>query len=163
MVNIVVHSPTINRIDLSGNGELFIENLVYANHLELSVSGSGNLIAPTLSVQSLKTSISGSGNIEIQEVICVNENATLSGSGNIAIHNGICVNQQLTISGSGNIDTEYVKSEHSNLTVSGSGNAVIHVTETLNVDISGHGDVKYRGKPVITSKITGTGKLIPIN
>jgi hypothetical protein len=43
---------------------------------------------------------------------------------------------------------------------SGSNNLEIYVTDSLNVSISGMGNVYYRGNPLIKSKITGKGKLI---
>jgi hypothetical protein len=38
----------------------------------------------------------------------------------------------------------------------------VHAVETLQVEISGSGDVRYRGTPQIQQKISGSGELLPL-
>ena len=142
-VNIIIHSPDMNRIKLSGSGNIQVENTLSANSLELDVSGSGNISVPTASLQSLT--------------------ARISGSGNIRMNKGSCISETIRVSGAGSINTEFVNSENADVKISGSGNVTLSASKTLNVEISGSGDVKYRGQPKISTSISGSGNLIALD
>lgn len=142
-LGIIIHSPGMNRMIMSGSGNINVENTIQGNSLELHVSGSGDISIPTVSVQSLTARISGSGNIKIGQ--------------------GSCVSETMNVSGAGNINTEFVAAEQGDIKISGSGNATINASKTLYVDISGSGNVKYRGQPKITTKMSGSGELIALD
>jgi len=38
----------------------------------------------------------------------------------------------------------------------------LHAEKTLNVHISGSGDVRYRGQPMISQQISGSGSIAPL-
>jgi hypothetical protein len=142
-VNIVVHSPNMDRMTLSGSGNIHVENTLSGNSLELHISGSGDISVPTVSLQSLTAKISGSGNIRINQ--------------------GSCISETMRVSGAGSINTEFVTAETGDVKISGSGNVTINASKALYVDISGSGDVKYRGQPKISTNISGSGELISLD
>lgn len=142
-VKIIVHSPDINKLGISGSGDIAVTNSIKTGSMGLNISGSGNISIPLLIAGTLTAKISGSGDITVSDGKINSEELSISGSGNIKTENAICGNSTSKISGSGDIS--------------------LHATESLNVSISGSGDISYKGKPAVTSKISGSGSLIHIN
>jgi hypothetical protein len=142
-INIVIHSPSINKMNVSGSGKISSQSTLNASAIELVISGSGNISIQTVSVQSLTSRLSGSGSIRINE--------------------GTTSNENFSIRGSGSIQTEFVKASTSLLNISGSGNMYVHVSDKINIDISGSGSVYYRGKPSINFNGSGSGKVIGLD
>lgn len=102
----------------------------------LELSGSGNVQASNLALESLSVDVSGSGNIELA---------------------GTVNSQTVNLSGSGNYNGCKLQSGGSSVTVSGSGNVTVTATDTLSVDVSGSGDVSYVGNPNVSQNVNGTG------
>ncbi len=142
-LNLIVHSPQMNKINISGSGNVEVSNRINGSHLDLQISGSGNITVPTVSLQSIDVKMSGSGSINVRS--------------------GVCSSEYFSISGSGEMNCEFVNATNATAKISGSGNIVLSASGTLNVDISGSGSVKYRGSPAVTSNISGSGKLIHLN
>ena len=141
-IEVVVHSP-----DMYG----------------LYISGSGNIIAGNqISTSSLEVNVSGSGDISIASIITQRLNAEISGSGNIKVSGGTTAYESFSVSGSGNVNAIGIQADKSIVDVSGSGDMNIWVLQNLSADISGSGDIKYKGQPVINSQISGSGKLAHI-
>lgn len=138
-VKIVVHSPDMNKLRVSGSGNIYPKTGITTNSMEISISGSGNIEVPAVMAQNLTCRISGSGDIKI--------------------YGGTVATQKLSISGSGDIETQELVSGDCSVDISGSGDADLYAAKTLDVTISGSGDVQYSGTPVINSKISGSGNL----
>lgn len=136
-LTIVVHTPRLTGLDISGSGNITARSALACNHLNLHISGSGNINLQSLQAATLDASISGSGNI--------------SGAA------GKTDNQKLSISGSGNIDLRNLSCNSSSCRISGSGDMTVNATETLEVTISGSGNLRYTGHPQINSNISGSG------
>ena len=43
--------------------------------------------------------------------------------------------------------------------ITGSGDIKTYPKEELSIDISGSGDILYRGDPTVTQKVSGRGKI----
>ncbi len=141
-VMVVVHAPSLNF---------------------LRVSGSGNITATNISQSALMDmDISGSGSINITDLVTGNIKANISGSGEMKINSGSANELDLKISGSGDIDFANVVANKAVTNTSGSGNIRLHATESLKVKISGSGDVYYKGNPLISTTISGSGQVKPI-
>ncbi|WP_343631365.1 head GIN domain-containing protein [Fluviicola sp.] len=141
-INIIVHSPDLYALDISGSGNIESAAGISTSTLELNVSGSGNITLSSIHSAELEAKISGSGNI--------------SASG------GTATNQKSTISGSGNIDMQNLTANHSDAKISGSGNISVWASNQLKATISGSGDIRYRGNPVVNTTISGSGSVIHI-
>lgn len=139
-ISVVVHSPDLNKLTVSGSGNITTAGNLATTHLDLGISGSGDITIPAADLQSITAHISGSGNIRLD--------------------NGTCKSETFEISGSGNINTEFLSALNGDAKISGSGGIIINASETLRVRISGSGDVKYKGTPSISNQISGSGKLI---
>ncbi|MEF8811627.1 MAG: head GIN domain-containing protein [Bacteroidales bacterium] len=129
---------------------------------ELSLSGSGNIIARTpISTEDVQFNVSGSGEIKIDELEAANINASISGSGDIRLagrNSGGSLD--ISISGSGELHASDLRLRRAEISISGSGSCDVHVTENLEADVSGSGKVRYNGNPVIDADISGSGKVV---
>jgi len=141
-IKIVIHSPDLYALDISGSGNIESSSDISTTTLELNVSGSGNIHLASVYSAELEVKISGSGNI--------------SASG------GTATNQKTTISGSGNIEMDGLSANHSDAKISGSGNISVWVLDQLKATISGSGDIRYRGNPVVNTSISGSGSVVHI-
>lgn len=135
-LEIDIHLPTLEKIDLSGSGNVKTMNQFSSNSFQMNISGSGNITASIVSSSIVKGNISGSGGFY------------LSGSTS---------SEDFTISGSGDIRSFALLSDYSSINISGSGNADVYVNEHLDAHISGSGDIKYKGNASVNSSISGSG------
>lgn len=130
--------PAIEGVGVSGSGRAEIADPLKADKLDLSVSGSGKILAENLDVDNLHCGISGSGDI-------------LLGSGG-SIDNG-----DISISGSGNFSGENTEIDKLEVSVSGSGNCTCKVGDSLVARVSGSGNVAYIGNPKVDARVSGSG------
>ncbi|MGV3538329.1 MAG: head GIN domain-containing protein [Rufibacter sp.] len=130
--------PTIENVELKSSGEVRIQGVPTTSKLTLNLSGSGTINyfgdTPTLNLLH-----SGSGDI------------VLLGSTN---------HLETLLSGSGRIQGFSLIAATAKTVLAGSGYQQVWVTESLDVSITGSGNVFYRGRPnLISSYLSGTGKL----
>jgi hypothetical protein len=140
-ITIKVTAPSISSISSSGSGNVTVTSPLTGGDLLFRLSGSGNVVLPTVTCNYLE--------------------ATISGSGNISIAGGTTTSEHLKISGSGNIDAQNVQAKSVTTTTSGSGGMDVRASDLLDVTISGSGSVYYWGTPKVTTNISGSGKVIP--
>ena len=140
-LNIKIQMPEINKLRISGSGDIQLMNSIQSDNLQLEISGSGKLDG-SIQSNSLTTQINGSGDIEIS---------------------GSTINSKLTITGSGEFSAFNLISQTTDIHISGYGNANVQVIQTLDASISGSGKIRYKGNPAVTSSISGSGDLIRIN
>jgi hypothetical protein len=138
-IRIYITAPDINSIEISGSG-----------NINVNESWQGN---------DLSTTICGSGNIEITDLQSDRITSEISGSGNIEVHSGSCNYEYFNINGSGNIDLRMVDSGTTYADISGSGDIYTKVQKLLDATISGSGNIYYFGTPVINAHISGSGNI----
>ena len=136
-IKIYVTMPEVERVLISGSGDILGQNKISSENLEISISGSGD-VDLNLDVEKLTTRISGSGDVNYR--------------GSAKEHN-------FYVSGSGELHSFDLETEVSNIRVSGSGNSEVFAIEDLDVHISGSGDVFYKGDPKISQSVSGSGNL----
>ncbi|MCX2742865.1 DUF2807 domain-containing protein [Mangrovivirga sp. M17] len=141
-IKIYISTPRLNSVNLSGSGTIKGESTFKTDNMRISLSGSGDIILEVES-ENIKVDLAGSGDI------------TLSGSAREAT---------AKVAGSGDIDMKKIKVETMDISIAGSGDIVAWVTGTLNCNISGSGDVEYKGNPEkVNSKTMGSGSVEAIN
>jgi hypothetical protein len=122
-------------LDLAGVIIAEAEN-ISTETLEINLSGISNLTMGILNAETL--TISQSGTTEL----------TITGEG--------VVNQQMiTLSGSNTYNAPKLQSQKVDVSMSGSNNMIVWVTDFLNVDVTGVGDLDYYGNPKITQVGSG--------
>jgi hypothetical protein len=83
----------------------------------------------------------------------------LSGATETAVR-GTVDTFEVEISGAGELDARDLQAKSVTLELSGAGEASVWASETLDVEISGAGDVTYFGKPAnVTQQISGAGSM----
>jgi hypothetical protein len=136
-IRVTVHTPSIDKLDLSG---------------------SGSLNADSLNIQSLSIDLSGSGEMDINAHARY-LTAKISGSGHMTL-SGDADESDIEISGSGRVDGYNMVQDTCFADISGSGHMYIQVIKFLDVKISGSGKIHYLGNPVINTDISGSGEVV---
>jgi hypothetical protein len=142
-ITVNISAPSLESLQLSGAANVNVTGSFVSNNFNTNVSGSGNLTI---------------NNLQIADAIT----ARVSGSGYIKIFTGTAAAANAFVSGSGNIDLSAIAVQRAEAKISGSGNAKVNTIQTLDATISGSGDVYYWGNPVITTHISGSGKVIKL-
>lgn len=156
-LTIYITIPYLNKIELNGSGNIYIEQFSDSNTIEIINYGSGNIHFDNLTYKNIIIENNGSGDIK-GNIDCIYLKSSLLGSGNIKI-SGISDNQKTTIDGSGSYRCIDLKSFYADIFNEGSGNAYVYVSDFMKVTISGSGNVYYKGNPTIDLKIFGSGRL----
>ncbi len=139
---ITIFVPEIRQLDSYGSSDIYGESEFRQNgNMELGLFGSGE-IDMYLDLDNLDVFLSGSGDVYVE---------------------GFADNVDIANTGSGWVRSFNLNSDFSDITISGSGSAEVTVDNDLDILISGSGDVFYKGHPVISSTITGSGKVIDAN
>lgn len=138
---IYIKLPTLTEINIAGSGNVNCVTPIDANHLELNVAGSGDIIIPILTVNRVEANVAGSGEIMI------------SGSGRAN-------SAEVNIAGSGDVWLKGIAFNDVEVNVAGSGDTYIEHAERLEVSIVGSGDVHYWGSSQVEKSIIGSGKVI---
>ena len=140
-INIFITIPNLEQVNISGSGDVVIEDTFQEMDVTLITSGSGS-IEGGFEANNIDSSISGSGSISLL---------------------GTAQTSVIRISGSGSVDAFELQTETCEVSISGSGSASVFVNDFLDVNIAGSGNVRYRGNPIIELSISGSGSLIDSN
>jgi hypothetical protein len=125
---------------------------------EVTIAGSGDIVADFDGARELVATIAGSGDITGDGIDAKSVTALIAGSGNVTL-SGSTKTADLTIAGSGDIHAENLKSVDASASVIGSGDIAVHATGTLSASISGSGSIRYTGGPKVDSSIAGSGDI----
>lgn len=165
-------------ITLQGSGDISIRNHVKAGDVALNLSGSGDIDVNNLTARAAAATLQGSGDLKVKGVNVVgdvavsllgsgdldvtgikgeNVKAELNGSGDLKV-TGTTRQAVLLLRNSGDLDAKDLKAVDVDATVNGSGSISCHATGILKCNISGSGDVGYKGNP---AKVHSTGRNKP--
>jgi hypothetical protein len=138
-IKVYITAPEFNHIGISGSGAVqSTGKIISKNDLEFSVSGSGGLKAD-LNAPSVEVDITGSGHADMV---------------------GETKNLEIQISGSGEARCYNLLSENTKVDVTGSGDADVYASVKLDAQVSGSGNVSYKGAATqIKKDITGSGQV----
>ncbi len=120
-----------------------------------------NRLTVNLSIPDIETiSMSGAVDLSIDGVDNKRLGVYLKGSGSVRA-SGSTAAFVAEASGASRFDASALECKSARVNISGASEAVVHVTETLDVDISGAGELIYYGDPkTVTKKISGAGEMI---
>lgn len=141
-IDIFVTTPELRKLEVSGSGDIDSKNKFTTSDLEINISGSGDISMDSLFTSNYAIRISGSGDVSL--------------AGHQAASK-----QTVHISGSGEVNTLNLPTDECTIHISGSGKAEIWAVNKLNADISGSGDVIYKGSPLVTATSSGSGSVRP--
>ena len=157
VIDIYVTNPSVNKIQLSGSGKIVADS-VSVNSLELDVSGSGNIQSHFYG-KNFQSSISGSGLMNII-ADCDTVEANISGSGRINLEAYKCSLSEITISGSGKAELTG-SSDKAIFSIIGSGkiSAYDFPVKKADITISGSGDIYVKVSEILDAILSGSGDL----
>ena len=177
---VIVTLPHLARLDLAGSGDVQCSGVAggrlvltiagsgdlkaegSADALELQLRGSGDADLSALSVRELRLSESGSGDVHLRMPQGRDVAIESSGSEHIDI-SGSAENLYFSSSGDGDLNAAGLIAKHVVIRSRGSGDARVYATESLEANLSGSGDTRYRGNPKqIIKLIRGSGELIHV-
>lgn len=163
---------------LQGSGDILVKNKVRANQVALNLMGSGDLTIFNLEAKSAAATLQGSGDLKVQGTnvagdVAVslmgsgdldftgikgsNVRAELQGSGDLKVA-GTTRQAVLALRNSGDLDAKDLKAEDVDATVNGSGSISCYASGVLKCNITGSGDVSYKGNP---TSVQANGKHKP--
>lgn len=131
----------------------------------ISVTGSADISTEGIfkNIDILAINIEGSGNMDLQLGDDIEKIDTkILGSGDVTL-SGNTISSSIDIDGSGDINYFNLTSKNSNIKILGSGNCEVTATDLLDIKISGSGDLCFKGKPTVSSNISGSGKVNDCN
>lgn len=132
-----VSVKNLTAIDSVGTGLIEMEKL-NTDQLELATTGTGSITIDELTASDLMVAAEGTGTINLA---------------------GTVESQEVERVGTGDYDAPNLESRTASVNNTGTGSVVIWVLDSLDVVITGVGDVSYFGSPSVTESITGTGGL----
>ena len=165
ILRVVVSSPDIESLQVSGSGDLFHEGVLHASgDLTLKVSGSGNMQIGSIDSKDFSARCSGSGDIRIEGLSCDDFDGSVSGSGTMRLGSISCEGFETSVSGSGDFLVGKVTAKRgASAWVFGSGDIRLsEVTVDGNMDLktSGSGDITVNGScHDVTATISGSGDI----
>ena len=137
-IKVYVSAPGYRRIAVSGASNIIGQNKISGSDLELDISGAGE-IKMEVDVPEIKTEMSGSGAI------------TLKGQTRKFV---------LETSGAAKAMCYGLLSEETIVDISGAGEAQVYASQRLQVDVSGAGNVSYKGEVKnISQEVSGAGSV----
>ena len=151
-----------NNINISTTKKLTV-TISYRDIEKISLSGSGNIINKgVLNNSNLKVNLGGSGNITLH-VDSVEVQSSIGGSGNIKLQ-GESNELECSIAGSGSIKAYELNTNILLASVTGSGSIRSTVNKKIKAKVVGSGSVYYKGNPTyIDSNSIGSGDVIDRN
>jgi hypothetical protein len=141
--------------------EPIIYRLTVDNLSGLHLAGAANIRVSHLETERLEIRVTGVGAVTIDALTTEELDVDLSGAGSVRVV-GQAENQSLLLSSVGEYDASNFACKHSKINLTGAGVATVWAQETLDVKLSGIGSVEYYGTPVVTSKVTGLGRLMEL-
>ena len=143
---------------MQGSGDISIKNSVKAGNAALNLIGSGDIDIYNMTAKSAAATLQGSGDLKVKGGNVVGDVViSLLGAGDLKV-TGTVQQAVLMLRNSGDLDAKDLKAVDVDATVNGSGDISCYVSGTLKCDISGSGDVGYKGNPV---NVHSTGRNKP--
>ncbi len=147
--------PSLEGVSISGSGDAYIDAFS-GSSFSASVSGSGDIKAE-LDFDEIKLSASGSGNFDA-EVDAEELEIRCSGSGTFKLV-GSADKVDIDVSGSGDVYGRKLETMSAKVRVAGSGDVEIAVSDRLDAEALGSGDLRYWGNPEVKSRVAGSGRI----
>lgn len=135
--HVYITVKNIDEISFAGKGRLTSDKEIKGEKLILNISGSAK-VDSIMRMDTLDSNISGAADFHLK---------------------GTVTNQIIHVTGKVNYDALKLVGKNVQLDISGYGDFQVNVQDKLDIAITGKGNVTYMGKPKVTQKILGTGRI----
>ena len=165
ILRVTVSSPDIEKLSVSGSGNLFHEGVLHASgSLALKVSGSGDIVTGEIDSRDFEAQCSGSGSIRVSKLACDDFDGQVSGSGSVRMGSISCDDFEAGASGSGGFSVDKLTATGgASVRVSGSGDVLLReatIDGNMDLKTSGSGDITVNGSCLdLTAAISGSGDI----
>lgn len=162
---------TSNSIEILSTESEFTKDLFDVRNGKLTINltpnGKGKQISIKVTVAGplKELSLTGSGSLTLTDAFNGLEKITLSGSGDISSkQESTTKNIYITIMGSGDIDFLSTNCEEAHCSIMGSGDIKVGISQSIHAEITGSGNIYYKGEPGNSSEYIniGSGKIVSI-
>ena len=144
--------------DCSGASSMMVN--LNTGQLDIDASGASKIQVKANMTGDAKLDVSGTSKIH-GELKAGNVRINASGVSSIEL-TGSASDIKIDASGTSNIKSENFEVKTATIKTSGTSNITLHVTDILNVNLSGVSTINYKGSPVIEMKNSGNAKVQPI-
>ncbi|MEL7199399.1 MAG: DUF2807 domain-containing protein [Pseudomonadota bacterium] len=149
--------PSPEDITITGSGNIEAGALTAAS--DISILGSGSLIAQSAAASDIDVTMGGSGSAELGSVQAQKVEISVGGSGSVSME-GTTEELEVNLAGSGGARLADLKADDVQVSVLGSGSAKLQSDGTVEADIMGSGSVSVSGSATCTENAMGSGSLI---
>lgn len=138
-MKVYVTSPEFNAIDVSGACDIIGQTkITNSERLDMQVSGAGD-IKMEVDAPVVKAQISGAGTVNLK---------------------GQAKNFDLDLSGAGKARCYDLMTENTSVDISGAGSAEVYASLKLDAEVSGAGNVRYKGGASnVSQQVSGAGSV----
>jgi len=134
---VYTNSPSLKYIESKGASNISLQGGIAGDELKIEMKGTGSLKADNVVYEKGEFKLQGAGNMEM---------------------GGQIHKAKYEITGTGNIHASELSVDELECRLKGNGNMEVNAVEKMSIEISGRGDVSYKGNPQITKqKIKGAG------
>jgi hypothetical protein len=138
-VNVYMHVPSLHILDTYGSGKIYSQNTLSVDVIEINNRNTADIKLDIIANE-----------IYSKQHAAFGDN-TISGScGFLFVYN----------IGNGFCDCNQLSTSRATVISNTTGQTYVNACDDLHAEIASSGNVYYKGAPVISSVITGTGKLI---
>jgi hypothetical protein len=148
--------PDLKGVRLAGSGDAYVDAFK-GDSFSASLSGSGGIKA-ALEYRSVSLKLSGSGGFDAT-VKAKEFDLRCTGSGG-AFVKGSADRVDVAMSGSADLGGRDLATQDARIIVSGSSHIEIRAAKSIDVTLSGSGDLRYWGNPSISQRVSGSGRIV---
>lgn len=141
-VKIIVSSPELNFVNVSGTGDFTCSGVLYSEKLEMDLSGTGDAEFSDIECNTMKLSVSGTGDFGAKRIKALSFYVSSEGTGDVAAVLQEADDSSFMLSGTGDIDMMFKN------------------CGKVSCNLSGTGDMKMSGTiRQLLKSVSGTGSL----
>ena len=168
--------PELQKITASGGSDILPQTQFDTENMKIVLSGGSDMKSLSVDCQSLDCRMSGGSDATIHLVKGENVNITTSGGSDVSLSGvsatllnlqtsggsdvkleGTTTSFQVNASGGSDVAAFQLKATNCTASLSGGSDADLHVTDALNVSLSGSSDVRCNGNPHNVEKTMNRG------
>lgn len=141
-VVIKISSPDLIAATVTGSGSFVAPRLVDTDHLELAVTGSGDMVFNNVICDSYVAKVTGSGDLDVKKIVAQRARVAVTGSGDLSVSQHNVKQTAASLRGSGDLELQ------------------CHNCGVVNADLLGSGDISIKGTTrQVTKNVKGSGDI----
>lgn len=156
---VITRSHNLESVELAGDFDFAADSPLAGDKLSVELAGSGTATFPdSVQVEQVKLELAGSGTINLPALQCQTLHGDIAGSGTLNL-GGTADKASYDIAGSGTIKAFNLQTHTTNCDLAGNGTLEIFADKHLDLDMAGHGNVRYKGNPSIHQEGFSVGNI----